>query len=359
MSKRKRQSPIKPGNSRASTSQAAKIMSGQVPKNGRWRSWFTRNNSIRILKITGVVILVLFIMLVGTFAYFRKDIPDLKGIYGKNLAGSVTYYDRTGKVALWQDYSAVKRIPVSSGQISPYMKDATVAIEDKNFYHEGAFNIGSIVRAAAHDIIHRGQGLEGASTITEQVVKLNAGWADPLTISEKVKEIILATEISREYSKDDIITAYLNIAPYGGVEYGCQSAAQDYFHTSCKNLTLAQAAFLASIPQAPSVYSPYSSPQYNSQATANYFDQKALLGRWQYVLQQMAQQHLVSQAQVNKAKQTNILAEVQPLQSTYNGIIAPYFVLAAKQQLQIQYGAQLLKKGSWKVMTTLSVSCNE
>src|SRR5437763_7549656 len=106
-------------------------------------------------------------------------------------------------------------------------------------------------------------GVQGGSTITQQLVKLNENWTTNRTITRKVKELILAVELEREYSKNDILTGYLNIAPYGGVEYGCESAAQDYWHKSCKDLTLAESTMLAAIPQAPSIYSPYASPKFN------------------------------------------------------------------------------------------------
>jgi penicillin-binding protein 1A len=307
------------------------------------------------LKITGVGIVVLFVLLIGLFAYFRKDLPQLNNISGGNLGGSITYYDRTGTVELFQDYNAVKRTPVKSVQISQYMKDATVAIEDKNFYHEGAFSVSGIVRAALHDVVKKGSGLQGASTITEQVVKLNESWTNNRSISTKVKEIILAVDLEREYSKNDILTGYLNVAPYGGVEYGVQAAAEDYFGENASQLDIAQSAMLAAIPQDPPYYSPYSSPQFNSAITDNYFDQGALIGRQEYIIALMVKQKYITQAQANTALNENVLAEVKPLENKYNGIVDPYFVLAAKQQLDNEYGAATVNRGGWKVITTMSV----
>ena len=235
------------------------------------------------------------------------------------------------------------------------MKEATVAIEDKNFYHEGAFSVSGIIRAGLHDVVGGGSGLQGASTITEQLVKLNAGYNGSRTIGTKIKEIILASEIERDYSKNDILTGYLNIAPYGGVDYGVQSAAQDYFRENANQLTLAQAAMLAAIPQAPTYYSPYSSPEYNSAASQNLFGEQALIDRQQYILDQMAKQGYITQAEANAAKQVNVLAQVQPLETKYNGIIDPYFVLSAKQQLENTYGAATVSRGGWKVITTLNI----
>jgi membrane peptidoglycan carboxypeptidase len=299
-----------------------------------------------VLKITGFCIIAGAIFLVGLFAYFRKDLPNIKDISGDNLGGSITYYDSTGTTVLWQDYNAVKRIPIPGNQQSKYMRDATVATEDKNFYNEGAFNVKSIARAAIDDTTGRGSGgLQGGSTITQQLVKLNENWIGIETIARKIKEVILATEVEREYSKYDILTAYLNMAPYGGVEYGVQSASQDYFHENANQLTLAQSAFLAAMPKAPSIYSPYSPD----------FDQGAFTARYGYILQQMVTQKMITQAQATAAANTNVLAQVQPLESKYNGIQAPYFVLAAKQQLDNTYGATVINRGGWKVITTLNL----
>ena len=317
--------------------------------------WFSRDGLITALKIIGIGIVACFFLIIGMFAYFRKDISGFNNISGQNLGGTISFYDRTGKVLLWQDYNSVKRIPVPYNQISNYMKEATVAIEDKNFYHENGIDVYSIFRSAVHDIIHHGQGLEGASTITEQVVKLNKGWKDPLTIPEKIKEIILAVEVSREYSKSQILNAYLNIAPYGSIDYGVQAAAQDYFGTSAANLTLAQSAMLAAIPQAPTAYSPYSSPVYNPAATVNLFDVNGLTARAHYVLDLMAQQHMITYQQAAAAKKVNVLSEVQQMKSKYADIQYPYFMMAAKQQLVNLYGQKLVNNGAWKVITTLNI----
>jgi membrane peptidoglycan carboxypeptidase len=319
--------------------------------------WFSREGGIMALKIIGACIIVGFFLTIGMFAYFRKDLPRIKDLSGDNLGGSITYYDSTGKTVLWQDYDAVKRIPVTSDNISPYMKDATVAIEDKDFYKEGAFDVRGILRATVNDA-KGGSGLQGGSTITQQLVKLNEGWTDNRTITRKVKELILAVELEREYSKNDILTGYLNIAPYGGVEYGVQSAARDYFQTDAKDLTLPQAAMLAAIPQSPSYYSPYGSTQFNPDA-GNTFSQSALLTRQHYILDQMAKQGYITQAQANAAKAVDVIAEVHPQQGLYNNIVAPYFVLAAKQQLEKTYGTALVARGGWNVTTSLNMSLQQ
>ncbi len=318
--------------------------------------WFSREGGIMALKVIGVAIVVGFFLTIGLFAYFRKDLPKIKDIAGDNLGGSITYYDRTGKTVLWQDYDAVKRIPVKDDQISPYIKEATVAVEDKDFYKHGAFDVRGIMRAGAHDVFGGGGSVQGGSTITQQLVKLNENWTTNRTVTRKVKELILATELEREYSKKDILTGYLNIAPYGGVEYGVESAARDYFQTSAKDLTLAQSSMLAAIPQAPSYYSPYASSQFNQSVTETTFNRQALLDRQHHILDLMVTQGYITRQQAEDAKKVNVLAQIHQQAPKYQGIKAPYFVLAAKQELEQTYGAATVQRGGWQVITTLNMN---
>lgn len=320
--------------------------------------WFSREGAIMALKISGVGIVVVFLLIIGLFAYFRKDLPKIKDISGTQVGGSVTYYDRTGKVVLWQDYDAVKRIPVRGDQMSKYMRMATVAIEDKDFYKHGAFDIRGIMRAGVHDVFGGG-GTQGGSTITQQLVKNDQGWTYNRSIARKIKEVILAVELERQYSKDDILTGYLNIAPYGNVDRGVEAAARDYFHESASDLTLAQSAMLAAIPQAPTDYSPYSSPVFNPAATANLFAANALMTRQHYILDQMAKQGMITQKEADAAKKVDILAQIKPLESKYSGIKAPYFVLTAKQDLENRLGAAAVSLGGWKVITTLDADLQD
>jgi membrane peptidoglycan carboxypeptidase len=318
--------------------------------------WFSREGAIMALKIAGVGVVICFFLVIGVFAYFRKDLPKIKNISGDKLGGSITYLDKTGTTVLFQDYDAVKRVPVADENISPYIKQATVAIEDKDFYKHGAFDVRGITRAATHDIVGGGGAVQGGSTITQQLVKLNEQWTTNRTITRKVKELILAVELEREYTKQDILTAYLNIAPYGGIEYGIETAARDYFHTTAKDLTLAQASMLAAIPQSPYHYSPYSSPSFNAAVSSEAFDKEALIGRQHYILDQMVAQKMITPAQATEAKQVDVLAQIHPLESKYQGIKAPYFVLAAKQELERKYGAATVQRSGWVVTTTLDMN---
>jgi penicillin-binding protein 1A len=317
--------------------------------------WFSREGGIMALKIIGVSIVVGFFLTIGLFAYFRKDLPKIKDLSGDSLGGNITYYDRTGQTVLFNDYNSVKRIPVEDNDISKYMKDATVAIEDKDFYNHGAFDTRGIIRAAYRDVTGGNGSVQGGSTITQQLVKLNENWTQNRTVTRKVKELILAVELEREYSKKDILTGYLNIAPYGGQEYGVEAAARDYFQTSAKDLTLAQASMLAAIPQSPSYYSPYAGSKYNPAVTGDTFSAPALIGRRHYILDQMAKQGYITQKQADEAKQVDVLAQVHEQSPKYKDIKAPYFVLAAKQELEQTYGASTVQRGGWKVITTLDM----
>lgn len=306
--------------------------------------WFSKKGGISALKITGIMILAGFLVLFGIFAYFRKDLPDITDISGKNLGGSITYYDRTGETVLWQDYDAVQRFPVADENISPYIKNATVAIEDKNFYNHGAFDVTGIARAVYNDVAGSGPR-QGGSTITQQLVKLSQDWTEDRTYTRKVKELILAVELEREYNKDEILAGYLNMAPYGGIEYGVEAASRNYFKTSAKDLTLAQASFLAALPKAPSIYSPYSPA----------FEQEELVGRQHYILDQMVSQNMITRAEADEAKTIDIVATVQPREPKYSGIQAPYFVLSAKDELEQRFGEKTVNRGGWKVITTLDL----
>ncbi len=315
--------------------------------------WFSRDGGIMALKIAGISIVVFFILTMAVFAYFRKDLPNIKDISGSKLGGSISYYDRTGKTLLFEDYDAIKRVPVQGTEISQYIKDATVAVEDRDFYKHRGFDLKGIIRAAYNDVFRRGS-TQGGSTITQQLVKIDRGWSEQRTVPNKIKEIILAVELERSYTKDEILTGYLNAAPYGSVDYGVQAAASDYFHKSAKDLTLPEAAMLAAIPKSPSIYSPYNK---------DYFDKQAFIGRYYYVLDSMVGIGKIKKEEAEAAKKVDVLAAVQPQQTKYAGIRYPYFVLAAKNELTARFapsGSSTKSKiGGWKVITTLDVGLQD
>ena len=157
------------------------------------------------LKVIGIGIVSVFAMLIGIFAYFRKDLPNLRDISGNNIGGSIRYYDKTGQTLLWEDYDAVKRIPVKSENISKHLKEATIALEDRDFYKHGGFDMKGITRAAWANL-SGGTTAQGGSTITQQLVKLSQDWSADRSYTRKVKELILSIELERSYSKDESIS---------------------------------------------------------------------------------------------------------------------------------------------------------
>lgn len=297
------------------------------------------------MKLTGIGILAVFLLLIGVFAYFRKDLPNLKDISGNNIGGSVRYYDRTGKVLLWEDYDAVKRTPVESKNVNQNVKNATIAVEDKDFYKHGGFDVRGIARASVNNVFGHG-GTQGGSTITQQLVKLTQDWTKDRTYARKIKELILSVELERTYSKDQILTAYLNTAPYGDIQYGVEAAMRDYFQKSAKDATLDEAAFLAAMPKSPTIYSPYGAR----------YDPHELVARQHYILDLMAQQGYITPAQRDAAKKIKTLKKIKPRKPKYSGIVAPWFVLTAKEKLIEERGANTVRVGGLKVTTTLDLN---
>lgn len=308
------------------------------------RYWFSRDGAIMALKIVGIGIAVGFVLIVGVFAYFRKDLPNIKDLSAQSLGGSMTYYDRTGNTVLFQDYVDIKRQPVSTENMSKHVRNATVAIEDKDFYKHGAFDMRGIVRAVVNNVF--GGSTQGGSTISMQFAKIDQKNTADRTLANKAKELILAIEMEREYSKDDILTGYLNAVPYSPLSVGVQAAAQEYFGIDAKDLTIEQAAFLAAIPQSPSVYSPYG-PR---------FDPGALVGRMFYIIDLMRDQGMITKEEAEAAKAVDILAAVKPQQpSLWTGIKAPGFVQAAISEVKERFGEEVYKLGGWKIITTVDL----
>ncbi len=313
-----------------------------------YRYWFSKQGLIMGLKLIGIAFVVVFVVLMGVFAYFRKDLPNLKELTGDKIGGSVRYFDKTGQTLLWEDYDAIKRIPVQQDQISQYVKDATVALEDRDFFKHGGFDVKGILRAGVANV-SGGSTAQGGSTITQQLVKLTQDWTKDRTYARKIKELILSVELERTYKKDEILTGYLNSAPYGNIEYGVEAASKDYFHKSAKDLTISESAFLASIPKSPSYFSPYG-PYYKTGG------KQQLVKRMDYALDVMQQLGKITKKQRDEAKKVDVLSTIQGKPDKYgNNISAPYFVLAAKEQLENKF-EQTYKRGGWKVTTTLDLT---
>lgn len=173
----------------------------------------------------------------------------------RKVSQSTKIYDSTGKILLYDVYQNEKRTVVPIEDVSQYIKDATISIEDKNFYTNHGVEPLSILRAFLVNLKSL-SFKQGASTITQQVVK-NSILTGDKTPTRKLKELVLSLKIEKVLTKDQILSMYLNEISYGGNVYGVQEASQDFFGVDAKDVTLAQAAYIASLPQAPSYYSPY------------------------------------------------------------------------------------------------------
>ena len=299
------------------------------------------------LKILGVSILLMLLLIGGMFAYFRKDLDKIRpGELAKRVQTTVTkYYDRNDNL-LWEDKGTGNyQLVVESDQISDYLKKATVAIEDRDFYKHHGVSISGIMRAMLSTASRR--QVQGGSTLTQQLVKQvffadEAGDRSISGIPRKIKEIILAIEVERMYSKDQILSLYLNESPYGGRRNGAESAAQTYFGKHAKDLTLAEAALIAGIPQNPTYYNPY-----------NTAGNKALIARQHTVLDYMAEQGVITKDEAEKAKKIDILSTLKPQTEQLENIKAPHFLLMVRNQLSKELGESVVGRGGLTIKTTL------
>ena len=185
------------------------------------------------------------------------DVPDFEAFDQRKIIQSTKIYDRSGDILLYDIHNDIRRTVVEFGEIPASVKNATVAIEDSNFYNHHGVSFLSIVRAAIANIIYGGVS-QGGSTITQQLVK-KALLTDERTITRKFKELVLALKVEREFGKEQILGFYLNEIPYGSSAYGIAAAAETFFGKKIRDITLAEAAYLASLPNAPTLYSPYGS----------------------------------------------------------------------------------------------------
>lgn len=301
------------------------------------------------LKITGVAVLLIALFVGGLFAYFRKDLDQIRpGEIDKRVQTTVTtYLDRNGSV-LWEDKGDGNyKLVVKSEELNDNLKKATVAIEDRDFFKHSGVSVTGTVRAAVNNFT--GGSVQGGSTLTQQLVKQvffadESGDRGLSGIPRKIKELILAIEIERMYDKDQILTLYLNESPYGGRRNGAESGAQTYFHKSAKDLTLAEAALLAAVPNNPARYDPY-----------NIEGHDALLERQHLVLKDMLELSYITKAQYDEALAVPIIDSIQPQTNQYEDIKAPHFVQMVRSQLEKELGTTTVGRGGLTVKTTLDL----
>lgn len=288
------------------------------------------------LAIAGFVCLLLGIFgIMGIFAWYAKDLPRPDRV--KRVDGlSTIIYDRNGQT-LYDIYEGQNRIPVKLEDVPTALKQATIAIEDKDFYKHPGLSMTGIARAVVGVAIFRNYSAGGGSTLTQQLVK-NVLLTNQQVFSRKIKEAILAIQIERKYSKDDILTMYLNEAPYGGPAVGAEAASQYFFGKKAKDLTFIECVVLAGLPQSPTRYNPFTS------------DDKLWSKRAEQVLRRMREDGYIT-AEAEKEAVGQLASVVFGKEDA--GLKAPHFISYIKEQLTEKFGEEIVENGGLRVTTTL------
>lgn len=436
-----RKSRLRGGDKREARRREYELYKAKLPKEWwkrvlRWLSpvvWFrylkTSIGRRKVLVTILVIFVALLIVAAVRVAVIWRDIEEKLAV-GIDVEGTTNiYYDRNcltdderldesleNCTVLWEDKGTGNyRLVVDSHEISPLAKMATVAIEDHNFYSHGGVDLFGIMRAAFVSVF--GGQLQGASTLTQQLVKqvylvdgegvaARSGWAG---IDRKFQEIVMATILEGKYSKDQILAMYMNYSPYGGRRNGIESAAQTYFGKRANDIDISQAALLASIPQNPSYFNPYSMVEWCTDSIPiideetgdtigmrSQFDctlvENSLMRRQRTTLSYMAEQCdnikragaakddlsyedidcnevKTKVAELNEKfdefkkdsegataetnNSINILGTIRPLSDQMEGVLAPHFVLMAKAQLESELGRTIVGRGGLRIVTTL------
>lgn len=285
----------------------------------------------------GVGAFVVFIILL--FVWYAKDVPTPSKLAKLRATESTRILDRNGNPLY--ETGEERRTIIPKDQMPDNMRNAVIAAEDASFYNHGAVDFKGIFRAAISDVLNL-RAAQGGSTITQQFVK-NALLTNKKSISRKIKELIISIELEQIYSKDEILTMYLNEIPFGGNVYGVEGASQMYYGKSAKDLTLSESATLAAIPRAPTYYSPY----------GTHTDK--LFARKDYVLDRMVELNYIKKEDAEKAKTDFPSKDKVAFKQKRENIQAPHFVMYVKEKLVDLYGERLVNSGGLKVTTTLDM----
>ena len=297
-----------------------------------------KNKKRFLLKLAGLFILACLLLGVWgliSVARMAQELPNPEEFIDGQITQSTKIYDRAGEVLLYEIHGDQKRTVIPFSDIPQYSKEATLAIEDQNFYHHAAMDWKGTLRALITNLT-TGEMSQGGSTITQQLAR-NTFLTAEKTIQRKIKELILANWIEEKYTKDKILELYLNQIPYGTNAYGIESASQTYFNKSAKDLSLAESATLAAMIQAPSYYSPWGTHM------------EELINRKNYVLEQMNKLGFIDKQEEESAQKIKLVFASQNI-----GIIkAPHFVMMVEDYLIQKYGEDIVEKGGLRVITTL------
>lgn len=288
--------------------------------------------------LLGSAVIILFLFLPYVTYYWLTMLPNPKLLSNRDVEVTTKILDRNG-VLLYEIYTDKNRTPVQLSEIPEFVKQATIAIEDREFYTHPGFSLRGITRAAREFLFFH--HIQGGSTITQQLIK-SALLTPEISLSRKIKEVFLAFWAERLYSKNQILEMYLNQVPYGGTAWGIETASQTYFGKSIRAVNLAEASYLAGLPAAPSEYSPYGS--HPEKAFARQSD----------VLRRMAEDRYITRDEASLALATPI--HITPSRS---GISAPHFVMYVKELLERRFGPRLVERGGLRIKTSLDVTIQE
>ncbi len=295
---------------------------------------------IKFLKKYWKILTPILIILILFYIFILRDLPSPTNLEGATNAQASEILDRNGKL-LYTIYSNKNQIYVPLSSLPKYTYQASIAVEDKDFYNHGPIDLKAIARAFVSTVFHR--QIQGGSTITQQLVK-NTLLNDQQTITRKIREALLSFATELLYPKNKILELYINEIPYGGTAYGIEAASELYFGIHAKDLDLAQAALLAGLPQSPTTYSPFGShPELAKQ-------------RQLLVLQDMQEQGYITKAQEQKA--ANEKLDYQNF-TQGQGIKAPHFSLYIKDLLIQKYGEKMVDTGGLKVTTSLDLNIQD
>lgn len=299
-------------------------------------NWFRR--SWRRLAVAAVALSACGVIgIIVLFAIVSRDLPDPNNLNARFLEQSTKIYDREGKTVLYEIHGEQKRTVVKFKDIPDSVKRATIAAEDRDFYKHKGYDLRGIARSIFSNIVHLSPTGQGGSTITQQLIK-NTILTREKSYVRKIKELILAYQLEKRFTKDEILSLYLNEIPYGSNAYGIEAASQTFFGVPSKDLTLAQSALLAGLPRAPTYYSPFGDHE------------EELVVRQHTILDSMANLGYATPEQADAAKQERLI-----YQSGRQQIIAPHFVMYVKGLLTEKYGDAVVEQGGLKVITTLDL----
>lgn len=286
-----------------------------------------------LLKWGGLTAIIGGILLLGAFAWYGRDLPDPTNLERRTNEASTRIYDRTGEEILYEIHGDRKRTEIPFDQIPEYLKEATLVAEDRNFYSHPGFDIKGILRAVYLNVFTSQS--PGGSTVTQQLVK-NTIVGSEKSYGRKIREVLLAYRIEQQFSKDEILSMYLNAIPYGSNAYGVEAASDLYFRKSAKDLTLAEATIIAALPQSPTFLSPYGN-------NTDY-----LIARQNWILNNMEELGYITESERDQA-----IAEPLNFAPFRQNITAPHFVFYIREQLSKEYGESFLETGGLKIITTL------